>query len=264
MARGGRDSGAEIEIPRSPQAPNQFSMLVSDPTDGTPIAFCSGRKVFIYDPVGPTVYYSEDAVFTINLTCTRTEFKFDFRYWTVPNGVRHRIFLDFPSVLLMGSEPSAEGAAVLNAVATRGPNEFELIRTFPGTRHSQTFQVDLIRECPYAAAAFSYDGVTPLCFDRLILNHTLGDGNFSFPTKRRLRGAVPVKDITADPERAKEVNWDYVFRRAAVVRGAINRAGPPGAPEIPGLALDWDRVRKNDKRYAKALRDLVPATLRAP
>ena len=46
------------------RAPNQSSMLICDAVDGTPLAFCSGRKMLVYDPVGPTVYYSEAAGFS--------------------------------------------------------------------------------------------------------------------------------------------------------------------------------------------------------
>jgi len=244
------------------RAPNEFSWLVSDPADGTPLAFCAGRKMLIYDPVGPTVYYSEGAACILEMGCTRSDFKFDLRYFPAPRGERHRILVDLHSVLLVGSEPAPEAGIPVDAVARRGPSKFELDRKFPWTGHSQSFEVDLERQCPYTAATFREYGVTYLRLDTLILNDALADENFSFPAKWQLKLAVPLEDITADEGRAANLVRSDSLGRAAAVRAAITRAGP-GPTKIPGLTLDWGVVRKNDTRYAKALRDLVPAKIRA-
>jgi hypothetical protein len=60
------------------------------------------------------------------------------------------------------------------------------------------------------------------------------------------------------------VNLNMVLDRACLVRAVVNKAGPPGPTKIPGLTgVDWDRVRENDKKFAKALKGLVPPSLRA-
>jgi hypothetical protein len=55
-----------------------------------------------------------------------------------------------------------------------------------------------------------------------------------------------------------------VVARAAVVRSVVNKASRPGPINIPGLTgVDCYRVKENDNKFAKALRDLVPPSLRA-
>jgi hypothetical protein len=51
------------------RAPNQCSLLISAAADGMPLTFCTGRKMFVCDLVGPTVYDSEEAGFTLGMTC---------------------------------------------------------------------------------------------------------------------------------------------------------------------------------------------------
>jgi len=102
-----------------------------------------------------------------------------------------------------------------------------------------------------------------LCLDRLILNRTLEDEDFSLPTKRRLSRVVRVKDVTSDFEHGEELN--RVLDRAMVVRAILNRPAATRPDQVSALpGVDWKRVRESDAKYAKALRDLVPPKLRAP
>ncbi len=96
---GEKGTGPRLRFRALYQAPNQSSMLICDAVDGTPLAFCSGRKMLVYDPVGPTVYYSETAGFTLELTRTNTAFQFSYNFSLV-TGSPHRILADFRSVII--------------------------------------------------------------------------------------------------------------------------------------------------------------------
>lgn len=243
------------------RAPNQFALLISDAADGTPLAFCSGRKIFVYDPVGPTVYYSEEAGFTLEITCTNTGVKFGLSSLLYDRSPQH-ILVDFRSVLSFTGR-GAVGAALADGVVKRNINEFEFIRMFQGKPYL-TINIDLTKTCPYTEAAFVRDGITFLRLDRLTFNGALGDEPFAFPARLRLTRALPVKNVTADKQITAFPSVAAVLERATLVRAVISRAGPPGPIDIPGLSgVNWDRVRENDKKFARAIRDLVPPSLRA-
>ncbi len=138
-----------------------------------------------------------------------------------------------------------------------------MIRTFENNP-SLTVDVDLTKECPYTSAAFISDGVTYLCLDRLAKNGALGDEPFAFPTKDQLTRRFPVKDVTAVTDSGVSSDMNMVIGRAAVVRSVVNKARPSGPINIPGLSgVDWDRVKENDRKFAKALRDLIPPSVQA-
>ena len=76
---------------------------------------------------------------------------------------------------------------------------------------------------------------------------------------------LPLKKVGAEEDRLADVETSAVLGRASVVRSLVNHAGPSGPINIPGVSgMDWDQVRKNDKQYSKALRDLLPPNLQAP
>ena len=243
------------------RAPNQFSLLISDAADGTPLAFCSGRKMFVYDPVGPTIYYSEDAGFALEMACTPTEVKFKLNYLLKSKSDQH-ILVDFRSVLAFAGR-DGEGPALVDEILKSNTSEFGFIRKV----RDQPFlkiNIDLTKTCPYTEAAFVRDGITYLCFDRLTLNDAPADETFAFPAKQRLTRLLPVIDVTANKEIAAIPDMAAVVGRATLVRAVVNKAGPPGPVDIPGLSgVDWDRIRENDKKVANALRALVPPSLRA-
>src|SRR5260370_42492361 len=80
------------------RAPNRFALLVSDPADGTPLVFCSDRKMFLYDPVSPTLFYSENASFSLRLLSTKGNLSFSYTY-LLYSSRNHDISLDLRSVV---------------------------------------------------------------------------------------------------------------------------------------------------------------------
>jgi hypothetical protein len=244
------------------RAPDQSCMLITDASDGTPLGFGSGRKMFIYDPIGPNLYYSEAAGFNLKMLCTTTGIKMKFNYLVNCKTAQH-ILLDFRSIMSLTGHAS-DGRAVDDTVVKRTASNFELLREFKNEPYL-SLRIDLSKEYPYTGAAFFWNGKTYLCVDRLTVNAALKDEVFLFPAKRRFPRALPVKVVRADEGTAAIREMETVFERAGVVRAVINRAGPPEAINIPGFSTaDWERVRANDRKFAKTLKGLVPASLREP
>ena len=145
--------------------------------------FCSGKKMFVYDVVSPTtVSYSENASFTLELTCTSTSLTFNSNFF-IKDGKPHHILVDFRSVMSnLGA--NAEGSGFGDRVAKRNAGEFALIRSYE-TRSSLILNVDLAAKCPYTSAEFVCDGRTGLRLDRLALDGGPGNEPFALPAKLR-------------------------------------------------------------------------------
>jgi len=244
------------------RAPNQFSLLVSDAHDGTPLAYCSGKKMFVYDPVGPTLYYSEDAGFKLDLASNGVEsMKFNVDYQLVTQRPDH-ILVDLRSVLSSKGWLVAGGPAARDMVVKRNVAEFRLIRGYEDTP-VLTVNIDQAKDCPYTEVTFACNGITYMCLDRLALNDSQNDEPFGFPSKHSLIQALPVREVAAGGKSGDNGNISAVIERAAFARAVVNSASPPGPLDLPGpLLVNWDRVRENDKKYSKVLRGLVPRSRR--
>jgi hypothetical protein len=244
------------------RAPNQFSLLIANAEDGTPLAFGAGRKMFLYDPVAPTVYYSEDACSSLEMACTETELKFRYDVLLKRDGKPDCIRVDFRAVM-SNHGGAGEGRGFEDRVVKRNSSKYRLLRCFEDKPYL-ALEVDLTKDSPYTAASFIYDGRTYLCLDRIILNGAPRDEPFTFPSRRRLSRGLPFKDVTGDKEWAASPNSAAVIARALIVRSVLDTAGPPELIHIPGLTgVDWNRVKENDRKFGKVLRDLVPPSVRA-
>lgn len=246
------------------RAPDRFSLLLSDPTDGTPLAFCSGRKIFVYDPVSPAVYYSENSGFRLEMNFKNENLNFQCNYLLWSHD-RPRILLDLRSVLAGISDVArATNETPVGDVVKLGENKYKF--SLKDTQMSETrFYVDLFNKCHYTSVAFVCDGRIDLCLDNIGFNVPIEDDLFAFPAKERLgRSLPPIKQVTAAIGLREVRDAASVVSRAGVVRAVVNRRGGTGPLKIPGLSdLEWDGIKANDKLYSKALRELIPPSLRA-
>ena len=217
--------------------------------------------MFLYDPVGPTVYYSEHAGIAVELTATSTKLKFRADGHLKQDKPNH-ILVDLRSVLL-GDGREEMASAFEDRVTGRSTREFEVVRNFKSKPYI-ILNVNLTKECPYTAAAIAYDGKIYLRLDWIVLNGETGEEPFAFPGRSRLPQGLPVEEVIGDLKLGEIADREKVLGRASAVRSVVNKTSPIGPTYIPGLdEVDWDRVRENDKKYAKIFRDLVPPSLRA-
>jgi hypothetical protein len=261
---GGWFGGAEALAPRVRfralyRAPNQFSLLLSDTVDDTPLVFCTNRKMLCYDPVGPRVYYSEDACFTLEMAAIRADLKWNCDYF-LTGRKPHHIFLDFRSVLSLSVPNTVKDFE--DKVVKRTSSKFELLRDFQNEPYYK-IKIDLNKVCSYTEATFFDQGSIFLCLDKLTLNGAVDDEAFEFPAKLRLPRGLPLKHVRSDDDDAAMRIMIFDVTQASIVRSVVNRAGRSGPINIPELSsIDWDRARQNDKKFSKALKALVPLSLR--
>ncbi len=114
------------------RAPHHFSLLLTDAADGTPLVFCSDRKMLLYDAVGPTLYYSENASFTLELASTDAGIQLNY-LCLLKSSKPHHIRVDFPSMLpgLPSEGQAAEGGAFEDRVVKCNSGQFKLIGRVP-------------------------------------------------------------------------------------------------------------------------------------
>jgi hypothetical protein len=244
------------------RAPDRFSFLLSDSADGTPLVFCSGRKILVYDPVGPSVVYSEDGGFRVEMTGAREKIKFNYICLFKNSNKISSIFMDLNSLMAYDGKATGAGAAGDSLAKIEG-QKYALIKQ--SNDHTKIyFEMDLARRCPCTSVTFTMDGSTFLCLDKIVLDGPLDDEQFAFPAKELLARELPIRDVTADEDFAKIRDTAEIVGRAAIVRSVMYQVGSQAAINIPGLSgVDWERVREDDKKLSKALRELVPSSLQS-
>jgi hypothetical protein len=246
------------------RAPDRFSLLITDAADGTPLALCSGKKMLVYDPIGPTVYYSEAGGFILAATNTDNTFKFKCDYY-FKYKKDDQILINLRSIT-SPERRDAEGWAFEDRVFKRNACEFKLIRSHVEGLHEAQLavNVDLTKACPYTAVGLAYDGDVVFRFDRLVLNEELRAEAFAFPTKEQLSRGLPINDVTMDDGLLATLQTSMIVARASLARAFVNSARPPGPIDLPRLVgVDWNRVKENDRKYSKTLREILPPILRA-
>jgi hypothetical protein len=242
------------------RSPGQLCLLLSDTVDGTPLALFSGKSMLLYDHVTPTLYYSTTAGFSVVLAgADQGELRFNINYRLTAEEPS-RIVIDFGSLFSFNRWKG--GAQTHDSVVRLDANVFQLVRSV-GDEPVFVIDVDPARKCPYTRAAFGASGTTKFCMNRLNLDSPTGGEPFAFPTKEQLGRAMPVTTVTGQEGIATMRITNALMERAAAVRSVVNRVGPGEAIPLRGLSdVDFNRVRDNDKKYAKALRELIPPSLR--
>jgi hypothetical protein len=236
------------------RAPNDFSLIVTDAADDAPLLYCARGKMFLYDPVRPTVYYSESANFRVVLQTANESFNFytDYRF---SGKIPHRILLDFRSVL------QASGGDLSSERAMRDSlGRYRLLREYQNESRLD-FTIDAMNKFSHASFRVDTNDDAELLLDPVILNRVVDDTWFAFPQKAVLERSLPAGCLVSAAKLGDGPFLLDSLSRAIAVRMTANRQGPPGSPKPAPLAdVDFVRVRENDKKLSRALRSLIPPT----
>jgi hypothetical protein len=234
------------------RAPNDFSLIVTDAADDTPLLFCARGKMFLYDPVGPTVYYSEKANFRVVLQAVkeRCSFYTDFR---LSGNVPHRILLDFRSVL------QASSGDVSSEKATRdGLGHYRLLREYQNESRLD-FTIGNMNKLTRASFRVDTNDDAEVVLDPVILNRVVDDTWFAFPQQEVLERSLPPGCLVSAVKLGDRPFLQDSISRAIAARATANRPGPPGSPKPDVFAdVDFVRARENDKKLSGTLRSVIP------
>jgi hypothetical protein len=210
----------------------------------------------MYDPVRPAVFFSAytQADFIMRTKGNTFEFAWDCRK---DKENPSSILFDVKSLFINPSKG--------DEVVKTGDGRYRLTRTT--TKGSfLVSHIDTSLKQPYTRIEIIRDvnSGPALCVDRIVIDGTLGDEEFTFPERAQLAAKIGVRDWPGDGE-MKDIDGLASMFRASYARLVANRPDLRDAADFPGLSgINWDDVKINDKRFSKILRDLIPEKPQAP
>lgn len=242
------------------RAPGKHALLIMDGTDGTPLSFASDRKLMVYDPInGYILYSSKDSSAKTWIRLENNIFTFSWPI-SIDSEKSSSINLDIKSML--------EGSSKSVDMTKTGEGKYRLTRTSNGGNF-YIFHIDTSMKQPFQKVelVMGNTGKVRFCVDKIVVDGLLGDEVFEFPTKERLAEKIQVKEWSNEGI-LQAIEGLGSFTRTFYVRAAANLPEYRDSPNLInlfGLAkIDWEEIKKNDKKYSQALKDLHLTKPRLP
>jgi hypothetical protein len=240
------------------RASGQSSLVVTDSADGTPFVFSASNKTVVYDPIESVVIYYANSIDLFSFGASEDKVRWScFSGKSDEKDEKSDINLDLKSLLAMPYKTRS-------AIKT-GDKTYRLALT--SERGSTLIaNVDLDRSCPFTRIEMREKGMDEpaFCLEKIILDGDLGDKDFAFPSKARLAETLPLVDYSNDTLLNNAASWALISRatygRLAILDPQWRAALDPGNV----AKVDWDKVRENDRKYSKALRELIKMSDKAP
>lgn len=251
--------GTEKTLPRwrfraCYKAPNQYSLLVSDPVDGTPMVFASGNKMLVYDPVDAIVYYSERASFSVDLICNENGIDFKVVYLLVSNK-ETQISINLRSFM----KNMYENNKLVSEHISRISNSLSKVDIKFESGQRLDVNLDLSTKGKYTSVSMYENEVNFLFLDMLEIDRNISGESFGFPDKQTLTKSLPIKDVESIKDIRTIQNIATIVGRATIARPFINGSMPPSLMKDAGIAgISLSRLKENDKKYGTALIRIIP------
>ena len=228
-------------------APDRYSCLLSDASDGTPIMFIINKDMLVFDPVEGNAILSSNSNPKIIVRNTGNDLFFYYGF----SPKQREILIDLKSIF---------GAKFAERQVSRlGEKAYRLTCTTEKGSHL-TASVNLARNCPFERLEITPKNGEESFFaiEKIAVDEEIGDERFAFPPKSRLAEIMPVKELNLDAPFFTRLDTSARLMRTIFVRQAANHPELRDAIKVPGIVeIDWEKVRENDRKYSKPLRDLL-------
>ena len=248
-----------LTLEASFQSPEKCSLVLRDERDGTPLVVCSGRKMILYDPVTPCLYYSEDAGFSLEHSLQEEKLRLvcDYRLRT---SRPTRILLDLHSLLAEENKPlPSEDFKSEDSVNLIQPGVYQITRSMDPSV-SVRFEIE-------PASALKVKNFELVMSDRVVHTldeikvHPVSEGElFVFPDKERLAAVFPLNDVTTETD-PKKLDKE-ILQRNFDIRSILGQPKPLADYFRDRLReegkLDLEDITSNDQQYSKLLREFFP------
>jgi hypothetical protein len=243
------------------RAPDHYSILLSDSTDGTPLVYVADGQLLFYDPIRSSVSYLKDCSEQLRLESDGKLPRFVFEVGRTSKsadakgGERDLFKLDAKSLFeaKTGTEQRVldEGNGRYRLFSTRG--ERTTVASFD-TSKSQPIE---------SLKVFEKNGSEPvLSVDKLVVDGPLAKNAFAFPDRKTLSRKIPVHELAGDflPAGAEKI----LLAKSIQTRFAIKHPGVLEDLKPPDFAKQsWKVLQKRDKAASAVLRDFVPVDRRS-
>ncbi len=223
---------------------DQYSVMIGDATDGTPLLFLSNGKALSYDPITPHVLVGENVHGFFNLKVDEGDFKFGPG---VKNGAVPEMTIDLRSFF--------DGHSKQSTHAKTGEKQYRLSTT---SEHGNTVvaTIDMSRPCPYTRVEFIRKDTKKPFLLLTKISQDVQEDNIAFPAIEKLSDKVKVKKWTSEDE-LDMAEGLFLITRALLVRLICRSPDAPEASKVSLLfAVDWEKVKENDQSYSQELRKL--------
>ncbi len=250
---GSMKDGLHLRFRALYQAPDQYSVLVSDGSDGTPLVFVADRQLLCYDPI-------RSAVLCLKNCSERLSFEVDgkdanFLFGFLPDGkeghAQNSLKIDVKTV--------CEKLCVAERVVKTGATQYRLILTKHENK-SMVCTFDLSRPQPFEGLkVFDETAHEPLLtIDKLVVNSPIAAEEFRFPDRDRLARKIKVHEMVGNGFEPAEVEVKKITTAMMARLGATHPGLRDSLKEPAFRQLNWKAIEKKDQRVSAILRNLVP------
>jgi hypothetical protein len=236
------------------EGPDRHAIYISDPRDGTPLCIVVDDRIIIYDPIEGVLRVAENGTASLELKAQDDELHFNFGF-DRKSQKSWLIAIDLASIVRGGQGSAVEDlGSGIYGLRQRGSEEASQLYAI----------IDPRRTCPYLRVELIRDGKPAITIDPLTRNEPIDQTAFSIPSNQKLAEHIPIEPGMANGilavARGPQVFAQILLARIApddhVLRANLDRNWP--------IRVDWEKVRKNDARFAPILRELFPLATAAP
>ena len=230
--------------------PDRYYCLWSDADDGTPIMLISNQTALIYDPQDGIIIIIKKINPFLALRNINDEIKYNFGYRD-DKDTAPEIVLDIKSLFSVTS--------INKNVDRIDADTFRL--TYTTQKESRlTAWINRAKSCPFERVEITHKGDKKpiLAIEKIEVDLEIPEERFSFPSISRLESIMPVKDLQPNDSYIAKFGVGARCARTAYIRQMANHPELRDAIKIPGVVeIDWEKVRENDRKFAKPLRELL-------
>jgi hypothetical protein len=234
------------------KAPDHYSLLVSDGSDGTPLVFVADRQLLCYDPIRSSVLCLKGCSEQLSFESDgkAASFLFGFLPEDRRSHAQNSLKIDVKSV--------CEKLCVVDRVVKTGESQYRLFLL--KDQKSLVCSFDLAKAQPFEGLkVFDQSGHEPLLsIDKLVINGPLADDEFRFPDRERLARKLKVHEMAGGGFAPAEFEVAKITTAIMARLGATHPGIRESLKEPAFQNLDWKAVVKRDRKTSAILRDLVP------
>lgn len=264
-------NGIQLRFIVSGKKPDQLTLKLLDPRDGTPIMVGAGNSFMMYDPVSSEVLLGR-AVPVFTLSAKESD-KTDPDNYNLVMSFGYRSVRDekkegedkeeMPSTTVVDIHSLIASLIQPFEVKTKDGKRFVVEGKTKRGGRLVAYVIPLRKEGPYTRLELykaDIAGDQPfLVLDDIVLNQQLPEGHFSLPEKKLLASALPTKQMTTDNALTTIFSLGRFFRTIMarlVLAGVDDPTFRSTVEKMSMRKLDWQKLEKEDKKATTILKSI--------